>query len=123
MTALGKSSSKTAGLGANREVAGLDALFRPRAIALVGASDDPYKIGGRPLRYMAEAGSGVTLYPVNPTRETVQGVTAYPSVAAIPEQVDQAILAVPASRVEAAVEDGLAAGVRSFVMFSAGFAE
>lgn len=106
-----------------REAAGLDAMFKPRAIALVGASDDPYKIGGRPLRYMAEAGSDVKLYPVNPTRETVQGVKAYPSVSAIPEQVDQVILAVPASRVEAAVEDGLAAGVRSFVMFSAGFAE
>ncbi len=44
-----------------REAAGLDALFKPRAIALVGASDDHYKIGGRPLRYMAEAGSDVTL--------------------------------------------------------------
>ncbi|MFY0634962.1 MAG: acetate--CoA ligase family protein [Vannielia sp.] len=106
-----------------REAGGLDAMFKPRAIALVGASDDPYKIGGRPLRYMAEAGSAVTLYPVNPTRETVQGAKAYPSVSAIPEQVDQVILAVPASRVEAAVEDGLAAGVKSFVMFSAGFAE
>lgn len=102
---------------------GLDALFRPRAIALVGASDDPYKIGGRPLRYMAEAGSGVTLYPVNPTRETVQGVQAFPTMQAIPEAVDQVILAVPAARVEAAVTDGLAAGVKSFIMFSAGFAE
>lgn len=103
--------------------AGLDAMFRPRAIALVGASDDPYKIGGRPLRYMAEAGTAVPLFPVNPTRETVQGVRAFTAVSAIPEQVDQVILAVPASRVEAAVEDGLAAGARSFVMFSAGFAE
>lgn len=106
-----------------RGAEGLGAMFRPRAIALVGASDDPYKIGGRPLRYMAEAGSEVRLYPVNPTRETVQGVRAYRTIAAIPEPVDLAILAVPASRVEAAVEDGLAAGVKSFVMFSAGFAE
>jgi len=105
------------------EAKGLEAMFKPRAIALVGASDDPYKIGGRPLRYMLEAGSEVTVYPVNPTREAVQGVKAYPSVTAIPEQVDQVILAVPASRVEAAVDDGLAAGVKSFVMFSAGFAE
>ncbi len=102
---------------------GLTAMFKPRAIALVGASDDPYKIGGRPLRYMREAGSQVTIHPVIPTRDTVQGMTAYPSVMAIPEQVDQVILAVPASRVEAAVDDGLAAGVKSFVMFSAGFAE
>lgn len=103
--------------------AGLDGLFQPRAIALVGASDDPYKIGGRPLRYMTEAQSKVQMYPVNPTRDQVQGYRTYPSVTAIPCQVDQVILSVPASRIQAAVDDGLAAGVKSFVMFSAGFAE
>lgn len=101
----------------------LSSLFKPRAIALVGASDDPLKIGGRPLRYMAAAGSAVRMYPVNPTRDEVQGVKSYPSVSAIPEQVDQVILSVPASRIEAAVAEGLDAGVRSFIMFSSGFAE
>lgn len=103
--------------------AGLDALFRPRAIAVIGASEDSRKIGGRPLRYMREAGTAVPVYPVNPTRDTVQGFTAYPSVGAIPESVDQAILAVPAALAEDAVRDCLAAGVRSMVMFTAGFAE
>ncbi|MFD2250009.1 acyl-CoA synthetase (NDP forming) [Pseudochelatococcus lubricantis] len=103
--------------------AGLDALFRPGSIAVIGASDDPRKIGGRPIRYMLEAKSAVKVYPVNPTRSQVQGLTAYPTAAAIPDQVDQAIIAVPARQAEAAVADACAAGVRSIVMFSAGFAE
>ncbi|WP_158541569.1 acetate--CoA ligase family protein [Pelagibacterium lacus] len=107
----------------SKDMSGLDALFRPRAVALIGASEDPRKIGGRPLRYMREAGSEIAIYPVNPTRETVQGYKAYPSVGAIPDQVDQAILAVPASLAEGAVAECLAAGVRSLVMFTAGFGE
>lgn len=102
---------------------GLDALFRPRSIAVIGASDDPRKIGGRPIRYMLAADSAVKVYPVNPTRPEVQGLTAYPSASAIPGPVDQAIIAVPARQAEAAVADACAAGVRSIVMFSAGFAE
>ncbi|WP_028035832.1 acetate--CoA ligase family protein [Chelativorans sp. J32] len=102
---------------------GLDALFRPRSIAVIGASDDPRKIGGRPIRYMLEAQSQVKVYPVNPTRPEVQGLAAYPTATAIPEPVDQAIIAVPAKHAEAAVADACAAGVRSIVMFSAGFAE
>lgn len=102
---------------------GLDALFRPRAIAVIGASDDPRKIGGRPLRYMREAGTEIAVYPVNPMRETVQGFPAYPSIGALPEPVDQAILTVSAALAEDAVRDCLAAGVRSLVMFTAGFAE
>lgn len=106
------------------ETAGaLDALFRPRSIAVIGASDDPRKIGGRPIRYMLEAKSDVKVYPVNPTRPEVQGLTAYPTASAIPGPVDQAIIAVPARHAEAAVADACAAGVRSIVMFSAGFAE
>lgn len=102
---------------------GLDALFRPRAVALIGASEDSRKIGGRPLRYMREAGADIAIYPVNPTRETVQGYKAYPSVGAIPHKVDQAIIAVSASLAENAVAECLAAGVRSLVMFTAGFGE
>lgn len=69
------------------ETAGaLDALFRPRSIAVIGASDDPRKIGGRPIRYMLEAKSDVKVYPVNPTRPEVQGLTAYPTATASPSR-------------------------------------
>lgn len=101
----------------------LDALFRPRTIAIIGASDDPRKIGGRPIRYMLEAGTTAKLYPVNPSRSTIQGLQAWPSATSIPEGIDQAIIAVNASMAEKAVADACAANARAIVMFTSGFAE
>lgn len=103
--------------------AGLDALFAPRSIALVGASDDAARIGGRPLRYLKGSGYQGRVYPVNPRRETVQGEQAWPSIAALPEVPDLALLAVPAAATRQAVEDCVAAGVRAAIIFAAGFAE
>ena len=99
------------------------ALMAPRSVALVGASDDVSRIGGRPLRYLREAGFAGRVLPVNPRRDSVQGLPAYPSIAALPETPDTAILALPAAATLQAVEDCAARGVRSAVIFSAGFAE
>ena len=104
-------------------VNGYDALFAPRSIALVGASDDPARIGGRPLRYLRASGYSGRVYPVNPRRETVQGERAWPSIADLPEVPDLALLAVPASATRQAVEDCVVAGVKGAIIFSAGFAE
>lgn len=102
---------------------GLDALFRPRSVAILGASDDPTRVSGRPLRYLKEGGFAGGLYPVNPNRETVQGVKAYASLADVPEVPDVALLAVPASMTEKAVADCVEKGVKAAVIFSAGYAE
>ena len=99
------------------------ALLAPRSVALVGASDDASRIGGRPLRYLREAGFAGRVLPVNPRRDSVQGLPAYASLAALPETPDTAILALPAAATLAAVEDCAARGVPSAVIFSAGFAE
>lgn len=98
-------------------------LLAPRSVAVVGASDDVTRIGGRPLRYMREGGFAGQVYPVNPRRDTVQGLTAFPEIAALPEVPDTAILALPAAATLGAVEDCVAKGVRAAVVFSAGFAE
>jgi acyl-CoA synthetase (NDP forming) len=103
--------------------AGLDALFAPRSIAIVGASDDPARIGGRPLRYLRRSGYDGSVYPVNPGRETVQGERAWPSVGALPEVPDLALLAAPAAATLQAVNDCVAAGVKAATIFAAGFAE
>ncbi len=103
--------------------AGLDALLWPCAVAIVGASDDPTRIGGRPLRYLREAGFARPVYPVNPKRETVQGLKAYASVGALPGPVDCAVIAVPAPAVVQAVRDCADHGVRAAIIFSSGFAE
>ena len=102
---------------------GLSALLSPRSVALVGASDDVTRIGGRPLRYLRESGFAGAVYPVNPKRETVQGLKAYASVAHLPETPDVAILAVPASGTVEAVRACAERGIRAAIVFSAGFAE
>lgn len=98
-------------------------LLNPQSVAVIGASDDPLRIGGRPISYMLSQGFQGKIYPVNPNRETVQGVKSYPSVAALPETPDVAIVIVPASaaleNVTALAERGCAAAI----LFSAGFAE
>jgi acyl-CoA synthetase (NDP forming) len=104
-------------------VTDLSAVFRPRAIAVVGASDDPVKIGGRPLAFLLRHGYAGRVFPVNPARASVQGLPAFPSIGAIPEPVDLAIVVVPAERVLESLEEAAAKGVRAAIVFSSGFAE
>ena len=101
----------------------LAAFFAPRSIAVIGASDDPVRIGGRPVNFCKAAGFSGPLYPVNPTRETVQGLKAWPSIDAIPGEVDLAVMAVPAARAEETLEACGRKGVKAAVIFSAGFSE
>lgn len=101
----------------------LDRMFRPRTVAVVGASATPSKIGGIPVAYLKSMGFAGRVIPVNPTALEIQGLSAYPNLAAVPEPVDLAIVAVPAAMVEAAVEDAIGAGVPALVIFSSGFAE
>jgi acyl-CoA synthetase (NDP forming) len=101
----------------------LEKLLNPRSIAVIGASNDSERIGGRPLKWLIERGFGERIYPVNPTRETVQGVKAYPSILQVPGEVDCAIIALPVDAVLGAARECAAKGVGSLVIFSAGFAE
>ena len=101
----------------------LNALLRPASVAVIGASKDPTRIGGRPIRYLRAAGYSGRVYPVNPRHEDVQGLAAFPHISAVPEAVDLAIVAVPAPSVVDSVEACAARGVRVAVIYSAGFAE
>jgi acyl-CoA synthetase (NDP forming) len=101
----------------------LGPLLNPAAVAILGASTDPARIGGRPLRYMLEAGFAGPIYPINPNRKVVQGLAAYPDISEIPGPVDCAIVALPAPLVADALEACAGAGVKAAVVFSAGFAE
>lgn len=103
--------------------AGLEALIGPKSVAIIGASDDPGRIGGRPLRYLIKWGYEGPFYPVNPNRDTVQGVPAYKSVKDIGKPIDCALIAVPAKFVLETLEDCAACGVKSAIVFSSGFAE
>ncbi|MFW6102903.1 MAG: acetate--CoA ligase family protein [Chloroflexota bacterium] len=98
-------------------------LFRPEAVAVVGASDDKDKYGHKVFRNLVEGGFKGRLYPVNPNAATVLGRTAFPSVGAVPERLDLAFIVIPARLVVAAVREAVEAGVRSIVVITAGFGE
>ena len=102
---------------------GLDALFNPRSVAIIGASQDPTRIGGRPLRYLKESGFQGEIWPVNPRRERVQGIEARPRIAEVPGAIDVAIVAVRAEQVLDVVEACTERGVGAAVVFTSGFAE
>ena len=99
------------------------ALFSPRSIAIIGASDDPAKTSGRPVLFLRRAGFQGAIYPVNPRRDTVLGERAWPSVAALPEVPDHAYIVTPTDLVLPALEDCAAAGVRVASILANGFSE
>lgn len=101
----------------------LDLLFNPSAVAIVGASDDPDKLGGRPLAMSLKAGFRGIIYPVNNRVETAQGRRAYRSLADLPGSIDLAVLAVPQAAVEAELEAAAAAGARAAIVFASDYAE
>jgi acyl-CoA synthetase (NDP forming) len=106
-----------------RAESSVDAFLHPRSIAIIGASDDPGRVGGMPLRFLREVRYSGDVYAVNPSRSLVQGETAYASILDIDDEVDLAIIAVSSDRVLESVEQCAAAGVRAVVIFSSGFAE
>lgn len=101
----------------------LDALLAPRSVAVIGASDDPRRIGGRPLSYLLTRGFAGEVLAVNPSRDTVQGQPALSSLEDAERAPDLAIVAVPAAAVIATLEACAARGVGAAVVFSSGFAE
>ncbi|NPV73649.1 MAG: acetate--CoA ligase [Pelotomaculum sp.] len=104
-------------------MAGLTSLFRPRSVAVIGASRTPGKIGNAIVRNLIECGYQGKIYPVNPKESEIEGLVCYPQVTAVPAEVEMAVLAVPAAKVlEAAGECGKK-GVRALTVITAGFKE
>jgi acyl-CoA synthetase (NDP forming) len=101
----------------------LERFFAPRSLAIVGASDDPAKIGGRPIKFLREMGFDGPVYPVNPHRDYVQGLPCFRTIEEIPHPFDHAILAVPVEHVAHAMEACAARGARDLTIFTSGFAE
>lgn len=101
----------------------LQRAFEPRRIAVVGATEDRNKVGGRPLYYLQRFGFEGDVYPINPKRATVQGLTAYASLAAVPEAPDVAIVAVGQDAVPDVIDQCAARGVGTAIVMSSGFAE
>lgn len=102
---------------------GMDAIFSPRSVAVIGASGDPRRIGGRPVDFLRRHGFAGPILPINPKSAEVQGLPAYPSISEAPLVPDLAVIALPAPLAVKAIEDCAARGVRGAVIFSSGFSE
>ena len=102
---------------------GLDAVLRPRSVAVIGASRERGTIGAELFHNLIAHGFAGVVYPVNPRAPVVQSVRAYPDLAQLPGPVDLALIAVPAAQVLEAVRACAAHGVQGVVVISAGFKE
>lgn len=101
----------------------LDLIFRPRSVAVVGASDDASRISGRPRRYLKERGFKGRIYPINPKRDVVQGLQAWPSLSALPEAPDVAIMAIPSHLIPDTLREDARIGLKGAIIMASGFAE
>lgn len=102
---------------------GLKYFFEPKSIAIIGASSDAGKPGGKPMRALLKKNYTGIIYPVNPKYEMILDLKCYPSLKEIPGEVDLAIISLPAESVYAALEQCIEKGVKAAVIFSSGFAE
>ena len=113
----------SAALGPGPEEHPLEVFFKPRAVAVIGASERKGSVGRTVLWNLISNPFGGTVYPVNPKRGNVLGVRAYPSLAALPERVDLAVVVTPAAGVAEVIRECAAAGARGVIIISAGFKE
>ncbi len=97
--------------------------FAPESAAIIGASTNPNKFGGRALKFCLDRGYGGRLYPINPGNPEVQGVPAYASIGDLPEAPDIAVIAVPAPQVRDSLLAAGAKGAKAAIVYGAQFAE
>jgi acyl-CoA synthetase (NDP forming)/GNAT superfamily N-acetyltransferase len=108
---------------ATAEVASVAAILRPRSIAVVGAGRHPENVGHQVVRSLLVGDFSGTVYPVNPSARAVCGVPAFPALLSIPEPIDVAVVAVPASAVPGVIDEAASIGVRAVTIITAGFGE
>src|ERR1700728_2601065 len=101
----------------------LKAALDPRSVAVIGASENPNKVGGRPVHYLDKFGFKGKIFPINPSRPEVQGHKCYKSLADLPEAPDMTIVAVAGDNAIGAVEECAARGVKVAVVMASGFGE
>ena len=101
----------------------LDAIFDPKSIAIVGASREEGKTGNVVMKNIIDAGYSKALFPINPKADEILGVKAYPSLDAVPDPIDLAVIIVPSKFVPSVMEQCAKKNVRGIIIISGGFAE
>ncbi|MBF6065565.1 GNAT family N-acetyltransferase [Nocardia terpenica] len=98
-------------------------LLAPRSVAVIGATPSSGRVGGAVLANLLSGVFQGPVFPVNPNRSSVRGVRAYPTVREVPDEVDLAVVAVPAGEIKSVLDDCMAKGVKGLVVLTAGFSE
>jgi acetyltransferase len=101
----------------------LDAIFNPKSVAVIGATEREGSVGRTIVWNLMTNSFGGTIFPVNPKRSSILGIKAYPSISAVPEQVDLAVIVTPAPTVPDIIRECVEAGVKGAIIISAGFKE
>ena len=101
----------------------LDAIFQPRNVAVIGATENVGTVGRTVLWNLISSPFGGTVYPVNPKRPSVLGIKAYPSILDVPDKVDLAVIVTPATAAPGIMAQCVEAGVKGVIIISAGFKE
>ncbi len=106
-----------------RDPRGIEAIFNPRSVAVIGASDNPGKLGSHVMRSLIEGKYPGRIFPVNPGRTEIMGIKAFPSLLQVPESVDISIIVLPAEQVPKTVIECGEKGIKGIVLITAGFRE
>ncbi len=101
----------------------METMFNPGSVAVIGASDNPGKLGSHVMRSLTEGKYPGRIYPVNPGKNEIMGIKTYPSLLQIPESVDLSVIALPAESVPKTVVECGEKGVKGIVLITAGFKE
>jgi len=101
----------------------IKSIMNPSSVAVIGASNRPGSVGGAVFQNLLDGGYTGVLYPVNSRQRSIHSVRAYPGLSDIPDEVDMAVIIVPAASVPEVVEEAAEKGVRGVVIISAGFRE
>ena len=101
----------------------LQALFRPKSVAVIGASTAPEKLGYQIFKNLLDAGFPGTVHPINPKAPEILGRPCYPNIDAIPDQVDLAVIIIPAPLVADTIRRCASRGAKGAIVISGGFSE
>ena len=102
---------------------GLDTIFAPKSVAVVGATETIGSVGRTIVWNLMSSSFGGTIFPVNPNRSSILGIKAYPSLSAVPEPIDLIVVVTPAKTIPNIIKEAVDLGIKSAIIISAGFKE
>ena len=99
----------------------MEAIFNPKAVAVIGASDNPGKLGSHVMKILIQGRYPGKIYPVNPGKDEILGIKTYPSLFQVPDSVDLSIIVLPAEQVPRIIKECQEKDVKGIVLITAGF--